>query len=256
MNVHNEFAGLVKRFEAVNGKHVWRENRCSDECIRLVWDATMNAKYSSRARPGPKTMTAGEVGCALSHVELWKILTSAESSSEDPVMMLLEDDAVFTSVAGESRFADVLAQAMDNVPTGWGILYLGFSDRGQRHYVEATHNQNRHKSKYSVEIYRPEYGYHTHAYLITKQAALILLNNLPVQGPIDVWLADNNWFDIPVYSAVIANEGWKREDGKFEGAALVSQERGHGRKSDVHQSSHIKEGTTVKRNKFYSRYED
>ncbi|GAX24263.1 hypothetical protein FisN_4Lh034 [Fistulifera solaris] len=252
LNVHSEFAGLVKRFDAVNGKHVLREGRCSDDCIKLVWDASINAKYSSRARPGTKTMTAGEVGCALSHVELWKILTSTESSSENPVMMVLEDDAVFSSVAGRSRFVDVLAQALDNVPSDWGILYLGFSGRGERHYVEAMHNKNRHKSKYlyTVEIYQPEYGYHTHAYLITQQAALILLNKLPVQGPIDVWLADNNWFDIPVYSAVIANEGWKREDGTFEGAVLVSQERGHGLKSDVQQSSRVRAGNIAKQNKF------
>jgi GR25 family glycosyltransferase involved in LPS biosynthesis len=99
MRVHNEFAGLVKRFDAVNGKAVLSENRCNEEILKRVWDASMNAKYSSKAQPGTKTMSDGEVGCALSHVELWKILTSTESSSENPVMMVLEDDAVFSSVA-------------------------------------------------------------------------------------------------------------------------------------------------------------
>ena len=84
-----------------------------------------------------------------------------------------------------------------------------------------------------VQVFAPEYGYHTHAYMITKAAAQTLLENLPVSGPIDVWMADHEWFGVPTYSAVIANEGWKRDDGTYEGKTLVYQYRPKNFLSDV-----------------------
>jgi hypothetical protein len=87
-----------------------------------------------------------------------------------------------------------------------------------------------------VLLYRPNYGYHTHSYVINKAAAQKLLANLPIVGPIDVWFADNKWFDMPVYCAVIAGEGWRLDDGTYEGMDLVIQNRGKGFESDVQLS--------------------
>jgi hypothetical protein len=117
------------------------------------------------------------------------------------------------------------------------MLYLGFSSRGERSYIGNVNNDCGDSRLHQVQLYKPEYGYHTHAYVITKAAAKRLLEHLPVKGPIDVWLADNHWFDIPVYCAVIANEGWKQGDGSYEGALLVGQNRRQGFTSDVLQSS-------------------
>lgn len=89
-----------------------------------------------------------------------------------------------------------------------------------------------------ILLYRPTYGFHTHAYVINMTAAAKLLDNLPVVGPIDVWLADNAWFGLSVYCAVIAHEGWRRDDGSFEGANLVSQDRKY-HQSDIQQSAHV-----------------
>lgn len=242
-SVHSRFATLVKRFNAVDGKEIL--GRLDGNYIKMDWDASLNAKYSPKIRPGPKIMTAGEVGCALSHIEIWKALAVSETSLE-AVVLVLEDDAVFSSVGRKNRFADVFTQAMDVLPSDWDMLYLGLSSRGERQYLDTTKEKS-FESQYSVELYRPEYGYHTHAYLITKKAALTLLANMPMVGPIDVWLADNKWFDLSVYSAVVANEGWKREDGTFEGEVLVSQDRGHGNKSDVRQSCYSSKKRTDKR---------
>jgi hypothetical protein len=63
------------------------------------------------------------------------------------------------------------------------------------------------------------------AYAIRKETAAILVEHLPICGPIDVWLADNQWFSQPVYCAVIEGEGWKLDDGTYEGNDLVIQER-------------------------------
>jgi len=252
---HAAFSTKLQRFSAVNGAAALEESGgdCCPEDVRLEWDATQNSHYSPKVTPGMHTMTAGEVGCALSHISLWRQLVESSSLRN---MMILEDDIVMLSNkrggAGKSRFVSALNAAWIQLPENdWGMLYLGFSSRGERVYIE-NESQQQHKpsgtyrgtsqpkdppsSSPVVRLYRPEYGYHTQAYIITKAAAQTLLDHLPVAGPIDVWLADHRWFGVGVYCAVVAGEGWRnKDDGTYEGAPLIAQNRRL--QSDVPQSS-------------------
>jgi GR25 family glycosyltransferase involved in LPS biosynthesis len=242
--VNDAFAHKIERFNAVVGASAV----VCDTVCQTTWDATNNAKYSRKATPGIKKISPGEVGCTLSHVALWRELSAADDpNNSSPTMLILEDDALFTTTSngGKSRFSAAFAQAWKQltVDDDWGILYLGFSGRGERTYVakEGLAKEDEAKRGLTVELYRPEYGYHTHAYVITQAAARTLLEEcLPVVGPIDVWLADNQWFGLSVYCAVIAGEGWKNAEGIYEGAPLVGQHRGRGTKSDIVQSSELK----------------
>ena len=56
---------------------------------------------------------------------------------------------------------------------------------------------------YDVHIFKPQYGFYTHAYIITSNGAQKLLQCLPITAPLDVWLADNSWFGLNVYVACI-----------------------------------------------------
>jgi GR25 family glycosyltransferase involved in LPS biosynthesis len=244
--VDGTFARKIQRFNATVGASAV----VCDTVCQTSWDNTKDAQYNRKATPGIKKMSPGEVGCALSHVELWKELAVAAVPADLPkssnqTMLILEDDAIFTTTSGsgKSRFAAAFAQAWKQlaVDEDWGILYLGFSGRGERTYGESAREEEEAKRGLTVKLYRPEYGYHTHAYVITQAAARTLLEEyLPVVGPIDVWLADNQWFGLPVYCAVVDGEGWKNAEGCFEGAALVGQHRGRGTKSDIVQSSEVK----------------
>ena len=176
-------------------------------------------------------MTPGEVGCAMSHVRLWAQLEA--NNTENPTMLILEDDSVFYTRKSKttrrnsspSAFVDALSSVWKVLPSDWDILYLGFSDRGERKYIDTDSGDG-----IEIRLFRPTYGFHTHAYALKKSAASILLSNLPVNGPLDVWLADNEWFGLNVYCSVVANEGWKSQ-----GASLISQRR-HDTKSDIGQS--------------------
>lgn len=244
------FLSKIKRFSGIDGASALESGALDDVCIE--WDASINAKYSSKAVAGRRTMTPGEIGCALSHVALWRKLVVASSGRAEETstcMMILEDDAVFTKKHGKSRFVEAFDSAWSKLPVDFGVLFLGFSSRGERSYISENDNVKAVKTAemktdterpiqtHHVKLYIPEYGYHTHAYVITDAAARHFLEHVPVQGPIDVWLADNHYFDIPVYCAVIANEGWQSENGTFEGSVLVSQDRSRGSISDVVQSS-------------------
>jgi GR25 family glycosyltransferase involved in LPS biosynthesis len=206
-----------------------------DVCFE--WDGTTDAKYNRHGRSGMRTMTPSEAGCALSHVMLWRQLASAETANHDvnPAILILEDDARFSKSRGGSRFAKAFVKAYKLLPEDWGIFYLGLSDRGERTWLDTENNAeddvttttdlSDRASNPPVRLYKPEYGYHTHAYAIRKETAAVLVQNLPICGPVDVWLADNQWFSQPVYCAVIQGEGWKLNDGTYEGNDLVIQER-------------------------------
>jgi GR25 family glycosyltransferase involved in LPS biosynthesis len=246
-HVGEAFLEKTERFDAIDGAHV-EVSHSRD--VALEWDSTENSKYSSKVTPGKKTLSEGEIGCALSHVALWRELADMEGS-DDPstiTMLILEDDVSFSSFKGKPRFTRAFQNAWKQLPADWDILYLGFSDRGERVYVDgdATTRMNTSPKAYhplhdpQVQLFRPEYGYHTHAYVLKKTAARALLEQLPVVGPLDVWLADNRWFHLKVFCAVIANEGWRRADGSYEGGLLVRQNRGRGSTSDVLQSANSK----------------
>jgi len=225
-SVSNNFLDSIERFDAVDGSTV----DDSDD-IKREWDATVNAKYSPKERPGVHTMSPGEVGCALSHIALWRQL----AASDDSHCLILEDDCSFVNNRGRDRFAIAFARAWKELPSDWGIFYLGFSDRGTRRFVKQCERGTvrRDPMDPEIELFLPEYGYHTHAYMITRTGAQCLLENLPVSGPIDVWLADNQWFGLPTYCAVIASEGWNLDNGVYEGKQLVHQVRGDNFRSDV-----------------------
>ena len=238
------FIEKVKRFDAVDGNKVINEiGEESDEKMpKIGWDASKNALYDRHIQPPlTKHMTPGEVGCAMSHIKLWKLLL--ESQESNATMLILEDDAIFYSKKKVNPryanrrnlgFTDALSSVYKILPSDWDILYLGFSDRGERKYIQ---NHTDERLSVDVRIFRPEYGFHTHAYVVTKSAASTLLSNLPVNGPLDVWLADNEWFGLNIYCCVVANEGWHGQ-----GASLISQRR-HDTKSDIAQSGRTENKT-------------
>jgi len=327
-NKHTNFA--VQRVSAVDGKAVVRMleeggNHRDEEISELLhldgllrqyatvddvlaklvparhWDATRNAKWDKHVRPPfeNKTLTPGEIGCAMSHAKLWMEFArgynnsngapnaSASKDEKDEreegegatekrkcrTMLILEDDADFyrrdrgrltptgpgtskSASSGIVGFDDVFRDLWNRVPEDWDILYLGLSDRGERLFVGQESKEETEKGEAGggadddgggddenrrinneeplVRIFRPTYGFHTHAYAITDRAAAILVEHLPVVGPLDVWLADNNWFGMNVYVGVVANDGWNNQ-----GAQLVFQaRRGSAKKSnsDIDQS--------------------
>ena len=225
------FMDKITRFDAVHGADLLEAIENGDCDIpstevpfRRDWDATKNALYDRHIEPPMrKRLSAGEIGCAVSHVKLWRKFL--DSTDEIATMLILEDDAIFYQGSkkaghkGEKSFYTIFSSLIRQLPHDWDILYLGFSDRGERIPVKVTNSNS--LTKYEdVMIFKPEYGFHTHAYALTKKAAQVLLQNLPVIGPIDVWLADNQWFGLNVYCSIVKNEGWKGS-----GAYLVSQKK-------------------------------
>ena len=195
------------RFEAIDGAAVG-----NGDDFDPLWDATRNAEWDRHVAPGLRRATAGERGCALSHVALWRKAVETEGW-----LLITEDDCRF-----DKRWTPGSPAYLwrTHVPSDAELVYLGFSDRGEREYVAG-----------SEEVFRPTYGFCTHCYAIRGAAARKFLDALPVAGPVDVWLADNNWFGAQVYCVIQPGGGWQNT-----GRWLANQETKPG-EADVKQSS-------------------
>ncbi|CAB9512869.1 expressed unknown protein [Seminavis robusta] len=259
----------VERVSAVDGIP---DDMPVSELVESTWDASENAKWDRHIEPPmTKEMSVGEVGCALSHIKLWKELAVTEPKQREDgddtkqelrqaTMLILEDDSLFYSpklamnkaaLGGRVQpqqqhdnhhphhlsiashdFLTAFQLAWSQLPEDWDIWYLGFSDRGDRipvddfHLPKPHHHHHDHEHhlhhypSMSIQMFRPTYGFHTHGYVLSAKAAQTLLDNLPVKGPLDVWLADNQWFGLKVYCSVVKGEGWKGT-----GAWLITQNR-------------------------------
>ena len=315
-------------------KELYQELRQTLHTIcRLEWDVINNSKYDRNIRlnldeqqqsstPSSSSssnsnnansrihtkryLSFGEIGCIVSHVQLWKQLVAVEAatnndekkewddddyddddgnnlkqeqqlqqqqcrrSSSSPrngnkntddnnqqqqqrTMLILEDDVIFyngttrnddathnpssfsdgggmsgdasNTTTNNTTFIQLLTEIVSIVPSDFDILYLGFchassngSQKPNRPEIVAkstitistpitlstTSLGNTTSDSYDIHIFKPKYGFYTHAYIVTSTAAnKLLTQHLPVSAPLDVWFADNSWFGLNAYVACI-----------------------------------------------------
>jgi len=114
--------------------------------------------------------SAGERGCSSSHIRAWR--HCLETCAPDQPLLVLEDDAAPTK-----DFTAVLERAMTALPKDAHVLYLGYSQAADW------------KREISAELVECEYVWTTVAYMIWPEGARVLLNRLPVDQPVDNWMA-------------------------------------------------------------------
>jgi len=111
-------------------------------------------------------MSPGERGCCGSHIKAWRL--AAKSTKP---LLVLEDDAVALPA-----FTSSLEQAVREAPRGTGMVFLSSKDRGWTKPAGKV-------------LMKPSFVWTTVGYLIWPAAARQLLNMLPVDMPVDNFLA-------------------------------------------------------------------
>lgn len=193
------------RWEAVQSRLAPLERGGSIRCERLrandgasdeipenavghEWTTDRNAMYDGRKgyRKGIKLkMTPGERGCAMSHIHAWRRVASTDSGTKvsDAVTsnaqvqkptLILEDDVVLVK-GFEKRLSKALAALPSD--SGVDVLYLA--------YIEGAPWRR----KVVRNIFEAEYLWTTAAYLLWPHGARRLLSMLPVDCPIDNFMA-------------------------------------------------------------------
>jgi GR25 family glycosyltransferase involved in LPS biosynthesis len=182
----------AKRFEALTG------DQASSSVVCHEWDTSLNSRFDSAMPPATTVaMTAGERGCAASHVALWR--RCAALAPDAPPLLVLEDDLVMCDRFGE-RIGTIVRRVEAAVPEPserallvypgafvgpyWRDQQPGLAHRAIRlpsGIVDAHGNE--------MILREAAYVWQTCCYLVWPAAARRLLEHLPVDGPVDNFLA-------------------------------------------------------------------
>lgn len=146
-------------------------------------DQIDNEKVTDLINPG--NMTKSEIGCALSHLKTWNIISLSGEMNPIHCAIIFEDD-ISTYISREQ-----LTKTLDDIfhyAPDFDIVYLGVcldSCQDMKHVHE--------------NIYRSPKPICTHAYMISKKFIdRVLANYLPVSMAFDIWLI--NLPDTKLYS--------------------------------------------------------
>lgn len=173
----NDLGGALsfERAEAVDGS----SEHIPSEVVRHRWSTARNWRYVTNIFEGGKDcgyeaveldLTVGERGCAASHVVLWRRV----AASTEPYV-ILEDDAKFLP-----KFVDRTQRALKQLVNAGekpDILYLGYSQAAPW------------RRKVGSAVNEAEYLWTTVGYILWPLGAKKLLAALPVDQPVDNFMA-------------------------------------------------------------------
>jgi GR25 family glycosyltransferase involved in LPS biosynthesis len=182
----------AKRFPATYGKN-FDFKPYYDSVLTRTWD---HGKWKT-GKSNMIEMSDGEKGIIMSHYNLW-----TKIAKEKEPHIILEDDA--SGVNSNTQM--VLDEILETLPKDYDIYLLGFID------LEPINTSSLHaKVKEFVLL---------HSYIITPKGAQKLLDQLPINMPVDTWLSSIS-DKINIYRHNFGNSGKKN---KFYGR-LITQKR-------------------------------
>jgi len=182
----------AKRFPATYGKN-FDFTPYYDSVLTKTWD---HGKWKLD-ESNLIELSDGEKGIIMSHYNLWKKI-----AKEKEPHIILEDDAI--GVNANTQI--VLTEILESLPKDYDIYLLGFIDLEPKN-ITFLHE----KVKSFVLL---------HSYIITPKGAQKLLENLPINAPVDTWLS-NISDKINIYRHNFGNMGKKN---RFYGR-LITQKR-------------------------------
>jgi GR25 family glycosyltransferase involved in LPS biosynthesis len=183
-------AGIqAERFEALRGASAGEDE------VRTTWDTSLNAKFDRNTKvQSDLAMSDGERGCAASHLALWRRCVERNGP-----LLVLEDDLDF---ADSSEGAPTVGDAARALVATLGaalepsertlLLYLG-ADAYLRDGAPSLRGQQAswaaRGANVPVALKESKWAWQTHAYVIWPAAARVLLQGLPIDAPVDVYLS-------------------------------------------------------------------
>lgn len=115
--------------------------------------------------------SAAETAISLGHLKMWKEFLASDAE----VAMFLEDDVYF-----DYQFEDKVKSIFETeLPKDWDMLYLG----ALPNYHGFTWDPH---SKNLLRLYNGVWW--MSSYVLTRKAAQRLVDNIPIVGPVDVWI--------------------------------------------------------------------
>lgn len=191
----------VHRLSAVDGSKI---DVTADKRVKLFYDLQENYRWDKSIRMfASRKMTTGEVGCCLSHRNVWERI----ARNKDKLHLICEDDVVVLP-----DFHRVMSELV--VPADCDIMYLGYIHPGADAIGESV----------SDNVHRVKFLFGGYGYMLTSKGVSKLLKISPIDRPLDNFL------------------GKLTEDGVMTGYAVVppimEQLEYGGVGSDIKHSAH------------------
>jgi GR25 family glycosyltransferase involved in LPS biosynthesis len=167
-----------ERFSAVDIKNT----TVADTEVLHRWNTRRNAEFIQKkaSREGyidarshtvqDIDFSEGERGCAASHVRAWRYLL--DRGKNEP-LLIMEDDAALSK-----NFWPTLEKGLRDLPPDADVFYLGWSQAANW------------RREITPEVVEAEYVWYLHGYLLYPKGAEILLSKLPVDQPVDNFVAN------------------------------------------------------------------
>ena len=134
-------------------------------------DGKYDERFGSKGR--------GELGCDLSHMYIYQEMLSLLTKDHD-YCLILEDDAII-----EKQFNDDIVDILDQARTiKSDYVHLACNDRFKS-------EQYKPENKLTPLLYKMIPQWHTTCQLVSKRGAKILLDQLPMSVPIDLYINNN-----------------------------------------------------------------
>lgn len=176
----NRLSAVVRRFSAIDSRYL---NLPPDSSVltpiftladQLTVDPHPLLRIDDGARAREISMTRQEVAVALSHIEVWRLIAEGDVSSA----LVIEDDVFL--VPGFARILQRTWSLMTDTDGThhFELLYLAFKDLLGSETIPTSQPKRRHDPGV----------WEAAGYVLTREGARKLLEQLPVHGPIDLWM--------------------------------------------------------------------
>lgn len=160
-----------------------RQNHMRRECKKInatpdffygVRGSTLSEEERRRAMIGPDILTPGEIGCALSHLQLYQYMIDEDI----PYLMIVEDDVIFTPelVTLLPKIEDFVIHHLQGTPA---TIHL----HSPFQYLHEAFRLND-----RISLYSTQHTVGAFCYIMTKEAAANVLKiQTPLRWQIDIW---------------------------------------------------------------------
>lgn len=178
INYNKSLYDISRRFSAIDGRY-YKYNKDNTELKNYYklsdqLKVEPNNKYNILKNEDDFNiyMTKQEIAVTLSHIEVWKKMK--EENIE--YALILEDDVYFTN-----KFSTNIDKIWNDISeTEFDILFLSFD------YVKGISKKEIYRKEF---IHKPYVGiWQASGYVLSKKGVQKLLKELPVYGPVDLWL--------------------------------------------------------------------
>jgi len=163
----NFFAPYAERFSGIYGKTYNYNKEIRQGIIKENWDF---GKWKGQSHSQIVPLSKGEIGCCLSHYYVWKKIVDENIKT----CLILEDDANKV----DPQILNKINVSAAYLPKDWDVFLIGFW----------SHKGNN-DTKINSHIWKVKNFVMMHCYIINTRGAKKLMNEIPINMPIDSWVS-------------------------------------------------------------------